>query len=78
LTQQTATILVYTHPDCQGCDMVLDDLERRAVVFTQIDVTTAPGAVEDLLKLTDGLRVTPVVVQDGKVTIGFKGIGCSF
>ena len=78
MAEKTATIVLYTHPDCQGCDMVLDDLERRGIPFRQIDVTITPGAVEDLLKLTDGLRVTPVTVEDGKVTIGFRGIGCSF
>lgn len=78
MAEKTATLVVYTHPDCQGCDMVLDDLDRRAVPYKQIDVTLVPGAVEELLKLTDGLRVTPVMVDDGKVTIGFRGIGCSF
>ncbi|MBI4311060.1 MAG: glutaredoxin family protein [Chloroflexi bacterium] len=78
MTQETATIVVYTHPDCQGCDMVLDDLDRRGVRYRQIDVTTTPGAVEALLKLTDGQRVTPVVVDGDKVSIGYRGIGCTF
>ena len=30
------------------------------------------------LDVTDGERITPVLVEDGKVTIGYHGIGCSF
>jgi glutaredoxin-like protein NrdH len=78
LAEKTATIVIYTHPDCQGCDMVMDDLDRQGVSYQQIDVTTTPGAVEELLKLTDGLRVTPVVVDGERVSIGYRGIGCSF
>ena len=78
MAEQTATVVIYTHPDCQGCDMVLDDLEARGVTYKQIDVTEHPEAVADLLKLTGGERVTPVVVDGDKVSIGFRGIGCTF
>ena len=32
----------------------------------------------ELEALTNGERITPVLVEDGKVTIGYHGIGCSF
>ena len=44
LAEKTAAIVIYTHPDCQGCDMVMDDLDRQGVPYKQIDVTATPGA----------------------------------
>lgn len=78
MAQETGEIVLYTHPDCQGCDMVIDDLDAQGVGYRRIDVTEHPEAVPDLLKLTGGERVTPVMVKGDEVTIGYRGIGCTF
>ena len=38
-----------------------------------IDVVLSSTKLEEMLKLSDGQRNVPVIVENGKVTIGFKG-----
>lgn len=49
------------------------DYRKRKIDFTQIDVSKEPDKIPDLEKLTGGERVTPVLVENGTVIIGFKG-----
>lgn len=37
------------------------------------DVKADPVALEEMLKLSKGVRKVPVLVEDGQVTIGFGG-----
>ncbi len=37
------------------------------------DVREDPQALEEMLKLTRGLRKVPVLVEAGQVTLGFGG-----
>ena len=66
-------IIVYTHPDCAFSAAAKMDFRRRNVEFLEVDVSQQPDKIPDLLQLTSGERVTPVVVENGQVTIGFKG-----
>jgi glutaredoxin 3 len=38
-----------------------------------IDVKADGAKLEEMLKLSGGIRQVPVIVEDGKVTIGFGG-----
>ena len=38
-----------------------------------INVKKDPAALERMLQLTKGRRAVPVIVEDGKVTIGYGG-----
>ena len=49
------------------------DYRKRQVPYTDIDLSKEQDKVADLLKLTNWERVTPVIVENGQVTIGFKG-----
>ncbi|MBI4339564.1 MAG: glutaredoxin family protein [Chloroflexi bacterium] len=75
MTQETATLVIYTHPDCDGSEMAIADFKRDGVPFKQIDITQVPGATEELLKLTGGERITPVILDGEMVIIGYGGIG---
>jgi len=76
LTQQnTATIIIYTHPDCSYSAAAKDDFQKSGVDFREIDVTLHPGAVAELERLTGGERITPVVVDGDTVTVGYYGVG---
>ena len=68
-----ATVIIYTHPDCAFSAAAKMDYRKRNVAFLEIDVSKEPDKVADLLKLTNGERLTPVIVEDGKTAIGFKG-----
>ena len=65
--------LIYTHPDCAYSSAVNMDYRKRKVQYTEIDLSKQADQIPSLLALTKGERVTPVIVEDGVVTIGFKG-----
>ena len=68
-----AAYLLYTHPDCAFSSAAIMDYRKRKIEFTQIDVSKEPDKIPDLEQLTGGERVTPVLVENGTVIIGFKG-----
>ncbi len=68
-----STIILYTHPDCAFSAAAKMDFRRSKVAYTEIDVAKQPEKIEELLELTNGERITPVKVEGGQVTIGFKG-----
>jgi len=74
LTQAGQTpFLLYTHPDCAFSAAAKMDYRKRKVEFVEIDVSKQRDKIPDLEQLTGGERVTPVMVEDGAVIIGYKG-----
>lgn len=69
----TPDVILYTHPDCAFSSAAKMDYRKRKVAYTEIDLSKQPDKIPDLLELTNGDRVTPVIVEGGTVTIGFKG-----
>jgi glutaredoxin len=65
--------LIYTHPDCAYSSAAKMDYRKRKIDYTEIDLSKKADQIPALLELTNGDRVTPVIVEDGVVTIGFKG-----
>ncbi|PKB78889.1 MAG: hypothetical protein BZY88_16115 [SAR202 cluster bacterium Io17-Chloro-G9] len=49
------------------------DFRQRKVAYTEIDVSIETDKIPDLLALSNGERLTPVIVENGVVTVGFKG-----
>ena len=49
------------------------DYRKRKIEYTEIDLSKMADQIPALLELTNGERVTPVIVEDGIVIIGFKG-----
>jgi glutaredoxin len=71
-TSQDAFIL-YTHPDCAFSAAAKMDYRKRQVDFVEIDVSKQPDRIPDLEQLTGGERLTPVMVENGNIIVGFKG-----
>ena len=71
----TPTIVVYTHPDCGFSTAVKIDYNNRGIEFKEIDISVQTDAIPELERLAGGERITPVIVQGEKVTVGFNGIG---
>ena len=67
------SIIIYTHPDCAFSVAAKMDYRKRKVEYTEIDLSKQADQIPALLELTGGDRVTPVIVENGAVTIGFKG-----
>ncbi len=72
-TESDSGIIIYTHPDCSFSAAAKMDFRRSHTPYTEIDLSKQPDQIPALLELTSGERITPVIVQDGAVTIGFKG-----
>ncbi|MCH7736604.1 MAG: glutaredoxin family protein [Chloroflexi bacterium] len=68
-----ASTIIYTHPDCAFSSAAKMDYRKRKVEYTEIDLSKQTDRIPALLELTGGERVTPVIVENGVVTIGFKG-----
>ena len=65
--------ILYTHPDCAFSAAAIMDYRKRKITFTQIDVSKQTDKIAELEQLTGGERLTPVMVENGTVIVGFKG-----
>ncbi len=75
MAQEATTILLYTHPDCNYSDAQRADFVKDGVQFTEIDISVHPERIDELVKLTGGERITPVLVEGDRVTVGYHGVG---
>ena len=73
MTQPATEIVMYTHPDCPFSAAAKMDYRRNKIIYTEVDLGQQPEKIPDLTALTNGERITPVIVEGGQVTIGFKG-----
>ena len=69
----TPPVLLYTKAGCPYCDAKRAELEKRGVAIREIDVSARPQAVVELLKLTGGRRIVPVVVESGTIAVAPDG-----
>ena len=72
-----APVLLYTKTGCPHCDAKRAELAARGVAVREIDVSEHPEVVAELLKVTRGRRIVPVVVEGGRIEIAPEG-GSSF
>ena len=74
MTQADQSVnIIYTHPDCAFSAAAKMDFRHRKVEYIEIDVSKETDKIPDLLALSNGERLTPVIVENGVVTVGFKG-----
>jgi glutaredoxin 3 len=72
-----APVLLYTTTGCPYCDAKRAELAARGVAVREINVSEHPEVVAELLKVTRGRRIVPVVVEGGRIEIAPEG-GSSF
>jgi glutaredoxin len=68
-----APVLLYTTSGCPHCDAMRAALAARGATVDEIDVGVRRELVPELLKLTGGRRLVPVVVEDGKILVAPEG-----
>jgi len=71
-------IVLYTHPECGLCVTVKLELEELGTSYDEVDLAQQPEKRAELERWTQGERITPVMVDGDKVTIGYHGVGCAF
>ena len=70
---EAAPVLLYTKTGCAFCDAKRAELAARGVAVREIDVSERPQAIVELMKLTGGRRLVPVVVEGGTVAVAPDG-----
>ena len=66
-------VLLYTTSGCPHCNAMRAALAARGVSVEEIDVGVRRELVPELLKLTGGRRLVPVVVEDGNILVAPEG-----
>jgi len=64
---------IFGKDSCPYTQAARDDYAGRGVAVTYRNVKKDPASLTKMLELTRGRRDVPVIVEDGKVTIGFGG-----
>ena len=64
---------LYVHGDCRHCRALRERLEGEGRSFRLKDVAASPELVPELLKLTDGRRIVPVLVDGVRIEVAPEG-----
>ncbi len=70
------TVLVYSTIGCGYTDIVKAELDREGRSYEEVNLSLHPDRWPEILPHTDGVRLTPVVIDGDEVTVGVNGIGC--
>jgi len=63
-------IVIFTQATCPPCRALKDYLDRKGIAYEVRDVGRDPEAVTELVH-TYGSRITPTLVVDDNVIVGF-------
>jgi glutaredoxin len=66
-------VLIYGKDSCPYTAAAVEDYQTRKVPYRYINVKKERAELERMLALTGGRRQVPVIVEGGRVTIGFGG-----
>lgn len=66
----TEEIVIYGKAGCPFTDKAISAYGKRAKYF---DVQSDSQKLQEMLKLSDGVRKVPVIAEGGNVTIGYGG-----
>jgi glutaredoxin 3 len=68
-----ADVKMYTKPGCPYCTKAREHYNGKGIAFDEVNVIDNPSAQEEVLKLSGGEKIVPVVVDKGEVRIGWDG-----
>jgi len=68
-----AAITLYVRNGCAFCDAKRRELAARGAPFTEVNVSDHPEAIPELMKLTRGVRMLPVVVEGARIQVALDG-----
>ena len=66
-------VLIFGQDLCPYTSAARQDFARRKIPFEYINVLEDDAGLERMLQLTHGRRKIPVIVDAGKITVGFGG-----
>jgi glutaredoxin 3 len=66
-------VVIYTKPGCPYCAAAKQDLEERGVPYEEVSIKDNPKAVEEVMRLSNGKGIVPILVSGEEVKVGFGG-----
>ncbi len=66
-------VTFYVKTDCPYCAAMREELDARGGEYNEINVKETPEVIPEVLKLTGGRRIVPVLVDGDKVEIAPNG-----
>jgi len=69
----SSEVTIYTKVGCPYCAAAKEHFTKNNIAFTEVDVHNVPGAKEKALEASGGKEMVPIIVENGKVTVGFGG-----
>ena len=66
-------VLIFGKDACPYTQAARDDYAKRKVPVDYLDVKKNPADLQRMLEFSGGRREVPVIVEGGRVTIGFGG-----
>ena len=70
-------VTVYTRHDCPFSVTLKKALDDQGRKYTELDVAESPRTLPELMKLTGGKRIVPVVVDENGIHVA-PGGGTTF
>jgi glutaredoxin 3 len=77
VTTTAAPAVLYTKTGCPYCAAQREALVARGVAWREVNVSERPETIPELLKVTHGRRIVPVLVSGARIEIAPAG-GSSF
>jgi len=68
-----ASVKMYTKPGCPYCAAAKDHYTKNGIAFDEFNVKESDDIKKEALSYSDGQRIVPIIVDDGKVTLGWNG-----
>lgn len=66
-------VLIFGKDSCPYTQAARDHYAESRIPFDYVNVKKDPSQLKRMLEFSSGRRDVPVIVEDGKVTIGFGG-----
>lgn len=66
-------ILIFGKDTCPFTTAAREAYGKSGKNFEYVNVLSDPQKLEEMLKHSDGMRRVPIIVENGKVIIGFNG-----
>tara|TARA_B100001093_G_C26232325_1_gene760763 strand:- start:271 stop:525 length:255 start_codon:yes stop_codon:yes gene_type:complete len=67
-------ITIYTGPMCNYCDAAKRLLTRNNVTYNEINIATAEGAMDEMIKRANGKRTIPQIFFDEQHIGGYDEV----
>jgi glutaredoxin 3 len=68
-----AEVKMFTKPGCPYCEAAREHYDSKGIAYDEIDVIGNAAAQKELLRLSGGRRIVPVIIDGGEVKVGWGG-----